>query len=984
MKCVNARLGESSGTKTRKLNYMKHLVLILWLLFLAVNLPAQPSAQPILRIETGMHTAPIQKISTDRADRYLVTASEDKTARVWDLQSGELLRVLRGPIGEGDEGVVYAAAMSPDGNTIAVGGRIGAPNNRDILLFERATGKLINRIPANPGVVFDLAFSPDGSYLAASLGQKGVRLFETKTYQQAGQDTDYGSLSQDLEFDSSGSRLVTGCSDGFLRLYEVSPNGLTLIAKKTLLADKAPKPAFSPDGTKIAVSFYHTKKQGWYGPQEVMVVSAKDLSLLYSPDISDGGNAEPKGYYAFLTRVAWSFDGSILYGGISYGSGDTTFIRFWTNGGQGGLRQARLDATVSVSDIQPLRNGSIIYSTYDPGWGIVDPNGKTVKSFREQLASLLYSYFQVSADATEFQFSAQGPNSLASFSIIDKRLGKVSDIRGTLFPPVAVSINISSPTKDIEFSVARRLREPGATSALAIAADESKFLLGTAGGGFRLFDRIGQELWKVSTSSTVAELNFSKDGRLGLTTQVDGTIRWYRMTDGKELLAFFPHKDGKRWVLWTPSGYYDASAYGEELIGWHVNNGQGAAADFYPVGLFRSRFYRPDVVSKILSTLDEAIALNLADKEAGRKEQQVADVAQQLPPVVEILSPRDGTEVSNSTIKIGYLVRSGSGEPVTNLKVLIDGRPLARDRGAGNRPAGASEVTVTIPEKDSEVAIIAENRFASSTPAIVKLKWKGKTGLTTDEFVVKPKLYILAVGVSKYQNADYNLGFAAKDAVDFAAAMKAQEGALYREVVVKSLTDQDATRDNIVDGLEWIRLQTTSKDVAMVFIAGHGTNDTLNRYYFLPHNYNPDRLSSTGVTFTDIRNALEAIAGKAVFFVDSCHSGNAVGTAKSRSLPDINGLVNELSSAENGAVVFAASTGKQVSLEDVSWNNGAFTKAVVEGLKGGAVIAGKGKITINSLDLYISERVKELTRGQQTPTTTKPNTVQDFPIAAKF
>ena len=54
----------------------------------------------------------------------------------------------------------------------------------------------------------------------------------------------------------------------------------------------------------------------------------------------------------------------------------------------------------------------------------------------------------------------------------------------------------------------------------------------------------------------------------------DGTIRWHRLSDGKELLAFFPHKDKKRWVLWTPSGYYDASPGGEELIGWHVSNGK--------------------------------------------------------------------------------------------------------------------------------------------------------------------------------------------------------------------------------------------------------------------------------------------------------------------------------------------------------------------------------------------------------------------------
>ena len=79
-------------------------------------------------------------------------------------------------------------------------------------------------------------------------------------------------------------------------------------------------------------------------------------------------------------------------------------------------------------------------------------------------------------------------------------------------------------------------------------------------------------------------------------------------------------------------------------------------------------------------------------------------------------------------------------------------------------------------------------------------------------------------------------------------------------------TNADATRDNIVDGLDWIRLQTTAKDVAMIFMAGHGTNDTLNRYYFLPHNFNADRLASTGVTFTDIKNSVEAIAGKAVFF----------------------------------------------------------------------------------------------------------------------
>ena len=96
---------------------------------------------------------------------------------------------------------------------------------------------------------------------------------------------------------------------------------------------------------------------------------------------------------------------------------------------------------------------------------------------------------------------------------------------------------------------------------------------------------------------------------------------------------------------------------------------------------------------------------------------------------------------------------------------------------------------------------------------------------------------------------------------------------------------------------------------------------------------------------------------------------------------DITAVINELSSAENGTVVFASSSGNQYSLEDDAWGNGAFTKAVVEGLTGKADYMGRGKITINMLDLYISERVKELTHGKQTPTTTKPTVIPDFPIA---
>jgi uncharacterized caspase-like protein len=313
---------------------------------------------------------------------------------------------------------------------------------------------------------------------------------------------------------------------------------------------------------------------------------------------------------------------------------------------------------------------------------------------------------------------------------------------------------------------------------------------------------------------------------------------------------------------------------------------------------------------------------------------------------------------------------------------LIDGRPVSQTRGLQIKPKDEEigEITITVPERDFELSLIAENKYSASVPSTIRLYWKSDKP-KPEEFVIKPKLYILAIGVSKYQNKDLQLQFASKDAKDFVEAMKLQKGKLYQDIVVKLLTDEHSTKDDILDGLEWLQREVTSKDVAMVFIAGHGVNDPTGVYYYLPANADLEKLKRTGVPYSDIKNTVSGLAGKVVMFVDTCHSGNVFGGR--RSLSDITGIINELSSAENGVVVFASSTGRQYSLEDPQWGNGAFTKALLEGLKGKADLLGKGKITINMLDAFIAERVKEITKGKQTPVTAKPQTVPDFPIAVK-
>ncbi len=100
-------------------------------------------SEPLLRLETGMHTASIRRIDVDDAERFLVTGSHDKTVRIWELQTGRLLQVLRVPQGEGSFGKVHAVAISPDGATVAAGGQTGRREGEEnIFLFDRATGEL--------------------------------------------------------------------------------------------------------------------------------------------------------------------------------------------------------------------------------------------------------------------------------------------------------------------------------------------------------------------------------------------------------------------------------------------------------------------------------------------------------------------------------------------------------------------------------------------------------------------------------------------------------------------------------------------------------------------------------------------------------------------------------------------------------------------------------------------------------------------------
>ena len=947
---------------------MKYFLLFQIILF-SVFTQAQHN-EPVLILNTEMHTGEIKRIDVDAAGKYVLTSSNDKTAKLWNAKTGKLVQTFRPPIGLGDGGILYAAAISPDEKYVAVGGW-SKYRMHDIYLFDSNSGILKYRIRGLENVVLDLEFSKDGAYLAIALGgTQGIRVYKTNDWTLFQKDTNYGARSENIAFSSDGD-LAAISYDGYIRLYD---NDFKLINKvKTTGGTKPYSIAFSPDGQLLAV--------GYDDSPRIQVLDAQTLELLYEPAITEANSINNR-----LSKVIFSEDGQQLIAGGFYSKNQLGnwwhIIRVWDKKGRGISRDFPVGKN-TITDIKTLPNDNIVFASSQPDWGILKTTGTKIiyKSAEfNDYAIADRSHFKINKSGNEIGFTPVYENPLtfdlntrmlkekvANFPSHQASLGKieVSDWDGSYIPKLN--------GKALTF-----LKKNEKSRSIDIADNAQTMVFGADYGIYAL-DSEGNKLWRTVTQGAAFAVNIAANGKTVAACLSNGKICWYRMSDGELLLTLFVHPDRQRWVLWTPSGYYDASAGAEDFIGWQVNQGSDAEALYYPISKFRNTYNRQGVIDRILDTLDESEALKLADEASKKHPDTTRILVDELPPTVRILSPTTGMEISTNSIELEYSIKSPNKEKITAVKILIDGRPLDKNRGI--KPSG-NRVTqlVTVPSRDCTVSVIVENRFGSSPTSSIDLIWKGDSDL--DDLSFKPNLYLLAIGVSDYDNDQYDgLEYADDDAKAFAETMQEQEGLFYNKVVTKLYTEQDANKDNILDGLGWLENETTQRDVAMLFFAGHGVEDTKGTFYYLPVEADENFKRKTYLIKEQIQHTVSVISGKIVVFMDVCHSGSLMKKSNRRGALNITRIVNELIDGENGAVVFSSSTGSQYSLEDEEWGHGAFTKALVEGLEGAANVNAKGEITCKSLDLYITRKVKELTGGSQTPTTNYPPDVSDFPIS---
>ena len=145
---------------------------------------------------------------------------------------------------------------------------------------------------------------------------------------------------------------------------------------------------------------------------------------------------------------------------------------------------------------------------------------------------------------------------------------------------------------------------------LAIAPDGQRFVIGTE-WYLRAFYANGTPRWTQPATEVVRATTITADGRLAVAAYDDGTLRWHRLEDGREVLALFPLVDRLNWVAWTPEGIYAATPGAHGVLRWHVSRGWDTLAEAIPVAEMPET-YRPEAIRLVLQTLDTPRAIGLA------------------------------------------------------------------------------------------------------------------------------------------------------------------------------------------------------------------------------------------------------------------------------------------------------------------------------------------------------------------------------------
>ena len=198
------------------------------------------------------HTGTIKCLAFSPDGKRLVTGSDDKSIRLWEVQTGrEVLRLNRHAAG------INALAYIADTNRVATASR-----DQTVRLWDLRSGLEVEQFDAQAGNVLDLAVSADGKRLASAHFDTILRIWDIGSGREIGQCVGHKQMVSALAFTPDGKRLLSAGQDQTLRLWDLAT--FTELACVSSHAGGINALSLSADGTRVVTA----------GADRMLVVSA--------------------------------------------------------------------------------------------------------------------------------------------------------------------------------------------------------------------------------------------------------------------------------------------------------------------------------------------------------------------------------------------------------------------------------------------------------------------------------------------------------------------------------------------------------------------------------------------------------------------------------------------------------------------------------------------------------------------------------------
>jgi uncharacterized caspase-like protein/WD40 repeat protein len=971
----------------------------------APALPEQDAVEFFLDLDTGGHRAVIRDLVVTPDGEAIVSASEDKTVRVWDWRSGISIRTIRPEIGDGNEGKIYAIDVSPDGELLAVGGFFGeglgdTPPYGDVRIFDLSSGRQLARLEAQNYATYDLDFSPDGTMLVVGGGDGIAYLWRRPQAADAAWtlektfDADSWRIEK-LAFAAGGTRIAAVTQDNGLRLWNVANGSEIAMPDAEPLRDVPLQAlAVTPDGARFATAAADGRLDLWNatdgtpagdlpdlafrsdtlaftGDGTGLVVNCSyrcaDVNRSLVIDVASGDTrAEYRGHDSSVQAAFVMPDGKtvVTAGGIAHE------IHLWdATSGAGAAVLKGVGAPVTAVAIDAA--GGML------AWGNANPCPQAF-ACPDVMGALVR---QVSLPAADRDFEDPDPAGAEA-----ARLGRAVHDNGTWslearpggdlgFDNGALHLVRGGTTEHVIENDAQTGFYHGSFTLLRRAAE-----LVTGGGdgtliAYALEDGAFAGEFLGGHTGEVHAMAEAGTARLLATGSADQTIRLWNLETRELVVSMFFSPDD--WVMWTPQGYYHSSPNGDALVGWQVNQGPDREARFVRARQLKQHLHSPEIVRRaiILGSAGQAV------RELRPTDSRLDELLRRRPPEFEI-RVAEGVQAADGFVAIEIVGAQEAGTDVNEFAVLSNEKRIdqfaARDAGGGDR------IIIEVPVEDgqNEILISGVNEFGYVTErGVTALGRKGQR----DE--KKGKLWVVAVGVEEYPNLptdcsgrSCDLDFPVDDAAEFLRVVAQKTAPLYEEMealvmVNRDALDADPERAALIERLAGDRgvLDPESRaigdeivdfldlpgpdDTTIVFIAGHGINIDED-YYFIPtdgRKQDEDRWRrSSLVDWSDIQKSLERAKGRRILLLDTCHAANAFN-------PRL-----EKDAADARIVVFSATAANNTAAEMPQLGHGVFTWSILEGLRGQANTSGDGVRLLGLAD-FVYREVVRLTQNRQEP-----------------